>query len=59
MPLAASAVDARDLMGSPVVLKPRGHGFELAVGGEPVYLVIPAARASELVEALKKAQRVP
>lgn len=46
-------------MGSPVVLKPRGHGFELAVGGEPVYLVIPAARASELVEALKKAQRVP
>ena len=27
-------------------------------GGEPVYLVVAAARADELIEALKKAQRV-
>ena len=59
VPLAPSAVDARDLMGNPVDLEPRGAGFELAVGGEPVYLVVPAGRADVLVGALKKAKRVP
>jgi hypothetical protein len=59
VPLAASAVEARDLMGNALELKPRGPGFELAVGGEPVYLVVPAGRAGELIEALKKARRVP
>ena len=50
---------ARNLMGNPVALKPRGAGCEVPIGSEPLYLIVPDEQAPSLVEALRNSSRLP
>jgi hypothetical protein len=56
--LDPASVEARDIMGNRVGLKPRDAGFVVDLGPEPLYLIAAADRAKLLIEALKKAELV-
>jgi hypothetical protein len=58
VPVNPRLVEARNMMGNPIELKPHGEGFTIDVGSEPLYLVVPGGQAALLTEGLKKASRV-
>ncbi len=59
IPLEPSLVDARDLMGNRVALPMRDGGFELSVGGEPLYLEVAAEHLERFQESLRNAKAAP
>ncbi len=58
VPLEPAAVEVRDLMGGAVTVTPRDARFELPVGAEPLYVIVPSARGEQLIGALRKARRI-
>jgi hypothetical protein len=55
----SSLVDAHDLMGNRLALPMRDGGFELSVGGKPLYLDVAANHMARFQEALRNAKAMP